>query len=221
MDAKQRERMLKLSSNNVSDAMTALGIKGSTYGVRPVWEGAGRIVGEAITVKMGPDGFTKATRTHLGVLEAMKAGKPGSVVVVDNGGRMDVSCFGGIMGNAAQAAGMSGTVVDGVCRDIDEFVEIGYPVYARGAVVATSRGVTTNYLINGIIQFAGVQVLPGDIVIGDRSGVVIVPQSRFTEVLDKAEALRDQEDAMIREIRAGKDAGAVDEHFDYENMLHK
>lgn len=221
MDQKQRERMMALSSNNVSDAMTALEIKGSTYGVRPIWEGCPKIVGEAITVKMGPAGFSEAATTHLGVLSAMRQGKPGSVVVVDHGGRMDVSAFGGIMANTAQVSGMSGVVVDGVCRDVDEYVEIQFPVYSRGAVVATSRGKTISYLINGMIQFAGVQVLPGDVVIGDRSGVVIVPQSRFEEVLAKAEELKDSEDRMIAEIRAGADAGAVDAKFDYENMLHK
>lgn len=221
MDQKQRERMMALSSNNVSDAMTALEIKGSTYGVRPIWEGCPKIVGEAITVKMGPAGFSEAATTHLGVLSAMRQGKPGSVVVVDHGGRMDVSAFGGIMANTAQVSGMSGVVVDGVCRDVDEYVEIQFPVYSRGAVVATSRGKTISYLINGMIQFAGVQVLPGDVVIGDRSGVVIVPQSQFEEVLAKAEELKDSEDRMIAEIRAGADAGAVDAKFDYENMLHK
>ena len=134
---------------------------------------------------------------------------------------MDVSCFGGIMANTAQVAGMSGVVADGVTRDIDEYVEIKFPVYSRGAVVATSRGKTISYLINGMIQFAGVQVLPGDVVIGDRSGVVIVPQSRFEEVLAKAEELRDNEDRMTAEIRAGADPGAVDHEFNYENMLKK
>lgn len=221
MNQDQRERMMQLSSNNVSDAMTALNIKGSTYGIRPIWEGCPKIVGEAITVKMGPAGFSEAATTHLGVLSAIKAGKPGSVVVIDHGGRMDVSCFGGIMANTAQVAGMSGVVADGVTRDIDEYVSIQFPVYSRGAVVATSRGKTISYLINGMIQFAGVQVLPGDVVIGDRSGVVIVPQNRFDEVLAKAEELRDNEDRMTAEIRAGADPGAVDHKFDYENMLKK
>ncbi len=221
MNQDQRKRMMALSSNNVSDAMTALNIKGSTYGIRPIWEGCPKIVGEAITVKMGPAGFSEASTTHLGVLTAIKQGKPGSVVVIDHGGRMDVSCFGGIMANTAQVAGMSGVVADGVTRDIDEYVDIQFPVYSRGAVVATSRGKTISYLINGMIQFAGVQVLPGDIVIGDRSGVVIIPQSRFEEVLAKAEELRDKEDQMIKEIRAGADPGRVDSKFNYENMLKR
>lgn len=219
MNSDQRKRMMELSSNNVSDALTALGLKGSTFGVRPIWEGCPKIVGEAITVKMGPTGFTEATTTHLGVLNAMRSGKRGSIVVIDHGGRLDVSAFGGIMANTAQVSGMSGVVVDGVTRDIDEYIEIEFPVYSRGAVVATSRGITMAYSINEMVQFAGVQVRPGDIIIGDRSGVVVVPIEEFESVLNKAEELRDKENKMISEIRAGADALSVDEKFNYENML--
>lgn len=219
MNKEQRKRMMALSSNNVSDALTALKLKGSTFGIRPIWEGCPKIVGEAITVKMGPAGFTEGATTHLGLLDAMLSGESGSVIVIDHGGRLDVSAFGGIMANTAQVSGMSGVVVDGVTRDIDEYVDLKFPVYSRGAVVATSRGKTIAYDINGMIQFAGVQVRPGDIVIGDRSGIVIVPHEKFAEVLDKAEELRDIEDSMISEIRAGSDASSVDNKFNYENML--
>lgn len=219
MTQEERTRMMALSTNNVSDALTALGMKGATYGIRPIWEGCPKIVGEAVTLKTGPAGFTERAGSHLALTTALHDAAPGSVVVIDHGGRMDVSCFGGIMANDAQVSGISGTVVDGVCRDIDEYVEIGYPVYSRGAVVATSRGVTVNYVVNEMIQFGGVQVSPGDIVIGDRSGVVIVPRPRFPEVLAKAEELRDLEDAMIAKIRAGADARKVDQDFNYTNML--
>lgn len=221
MTNEQRERLTRLSSNNVSDAMTALKIRGTTRGIRPIWEGCPKICGEAITIKMGPVGVTEAETTHLGVLNAMKAGKPGSVVVVDHGGRTDISAFGGIMGNTAQVYGMSGVVVDGVCRDIDEYVEIKLPMYSRGATVETSRGKTQSYLINQMIQFGGVQVRPGDIVLADRSGVVIVPQERFEEVLAKAEELESNESRMIQEIRSGADPALVDHKFNYENMLKK
>lgn len=219
MTNEQREKMMKLSSNNVSDALTALQLPGSTFGVRPIWEGCPKIVGEAVTVKIGPVGMTEASTTHLGILTAIRQAKPGSVIVVDHGGRMDVSAWGGIMATTAQVSGMAGVVVDGVTRDIDNFVEIGFPVYSRGAVVATSRGKTMAYDINGMVQFANAQVRAGDIVIADRSGVVIVPQERFEDVLCKAEELYEKEEAMVREIRAGKDALELDREFNYENML--
>lgn len=223
MTGEQRARLEGICSNTVSDAMTALKIRnsGSTYGIRPIWEGCPRICGEAITAKIGPEGFAESASTHFGVLQAMQQAKPGSVLVMDHGGRMDVSSFGGIMATTAQINGMAGVVVDGITRDIDCFAEIGFPVYSRGAAVATSRGKTMAYSINRMIQFGGIQVRPGDIVVADRSGVVIIPQERFEEVLELAEELNRQEEEMIKTMRTGADPVEVDQKFNYEQMLNE
>ena len=117
--------------------------------------------------------------------------------------------------------GISGVVIDGACRDLDDCVEIDFPVYARGTVVATARGRIMEEATNVMIQFGGVQVRPGDIVMGDRSGVVIVPQEHIEEVLDKAEALYTKEENMIRDIRNGQSMMDVDTKYNYEKMLNK
>ena len=119
-----RERLLKLSTTNVSDALDALGYKGSTYGVRPMYEGVRKIAGSAVTVKMTAAGETKG-KVHLGI-RAIEAARSSDVVVVDNGGRLDTSCWGGILANGAQLKGVSGVVIDGACRDVDDYVEIGF-----------------------------------------------------------------------------------------------
>jgi regulator of RNase E activity RraA len=98
-------------------------------------------------------------------------------------------------------------------------VEIQFPAYARGTVVATARGRIMEEATNVLIQFAGVQVRPGDIVMGDRSGVVIVPQEKLDEVIEKAELFFGKEEQMIAEIRAGAGMLAVDNKFNYEKML--
>jgi regulator of RNase E activity RraA len=133
-----RSRFERLSTTNVSDALDSLGLKGATYGIRPIWEGARKIVGEAVTVKLIAAGAVKS-KSHLGVL-AIDAAKRGDVIVIDNSGRLDTSCWGGILANGAAYKGVSGVVVDGACRDVDDYVEIEFPVYARGSVVATARG---------------------------------------------------------------------------------
>lgn len=104
MNTTLRERLQKLSTTNVSDALDALGYKGSTYGVRPMYEGVGKIAGSAVTVKMTAAGETKG-KVHLGI-RAIEAAQAGDVVVVDNGGRLDTSCWGGILANGAQMKGM-------------------------------------------------------------------------------------------------------------------
>lgn len=214
-----RERLLKLSSTNIADALDAYGLKGSTYGIRPIWEGAGKIVGEAVTIKIAAAGLTKG-KNHLGV-RAIDIAKSGDVIIIDNCGRLDTSCWGGILANGAKMKGISGVVVDGACRDVDDYVDIKFPVYARGSVVATARGRIMEEATNVMIQFGGVQVRPADIVFGDRSGVVIIPQEKLEEIVVKAEDLYEKEESMIAEIRAGKSMLEVDNKYNYEKMLSK
>lgn len=115
--------------------------------------------------------------------------------------------------------GISGVVIDGACRDLDDCVELNFPVYARGTVVATARGRVQEEATNVMVQFGGVQVRPGDIVMGDKSGVVVVPAEWVDQVLDKAEQLFRKEEGMVAQIRAGKTMIEVDEAFQYERML--
>lgn len=220
MTEQERQRFLKLSSSNVSDALDALGMTGSTYGVRPMWDGCPKIVGEAVTIKLGPTGYVGLQNTHLCV-GAIASAKPGNVIVIDNGGDTVNSSWGGLLANNAKSKGIAGTVVDGVVRDVDDFVESNYPVFARGAVVRTSRGRVTEYEVNGMIQFAGTQVRPGDIVVGDRSGITFVPGECYLKVLEKAEELNSKESSMMEEVAEGKDIREVDKKYDYANLLKK
>lgn len=212
-----RERFSILSTTNVSDAMDALGIHGATYGIRPMWHTMEKVLGPAVTLKMTAAGQTKG-KHHLGV-KAIDAAEPGDVIVVDNGGRIDTSCWGGVLATGAKQKGISGVVIDGACRDLDDCVELNFPVYARGTVVATARGRVQEEATNVMIQFGGVQVRPGDIIMGDKSGVVVVPAEYVKEVLEKAEQLYQKEEGMIAEILAGNSMTEVDTKFNYEKML--
>lgn len=214
---KYHRRFMTLSTTNVADALDALGLKGATFGIRPLWEKAGKIVGRAVTVKIAAAGLTKG-KNHLGV-QAIEAAEAGDVIVIDNGGRLDTSCWGGILANGAKMKGVAAVVVDGATRDLDDCVEVNFPVYARGTVVATARGRIMEEATNVMIQFAGVQVRPGDVVMGDRSGVVVVPQERMDDVLVKAEEMYAKEERMVAEIRAGAGMLAVDDKYQYEKMI--
>lgn len=216
-DSNKRARLMNVSTTNVSDALDALGLKGSTYGIRPIWHGAAKIAGQAVTLKLVASGLTFG-KMHLGV-KAIDVAKPGDVIVIDNSGRLDTSCWGGILANGAKQKGVSGVVIDGTCRDVDEYEDINFPVYSRGAVVATARGRIMEQSTNELIQFGGVQVRPGDIVLADKSGVVIIPAERFDDVLKKAEDLFSKEESMIREVRSGSSMVEVDSKYNYEKML--
>ena len=212
-----RERFETLSTTNISDALDALGLKGATYGIRPMWHMLGRVLGPAVTVRMVTAGKV-SSKNHLGVTAITKA-EAGDVIVIANSGRLDTSCWGGILANAAKMKGISGTIVDGAIRDVDDCIDCGYTVFARSSVVATARGRITEAETNGTIEIAGVQVNPGDIVFGDRSGVVFIPREHLEAVLDKAEELQLKEEAMISAIRNGEPLSDVDSRFGYEQML--
>jgi regulator of RNase E activity RraA len=212
------ERLLKLDTCAVSDGMDRLGLTGATYGVRPMWL-CPKIVGRAVTMKIKPVGLDKP-KQHLGTLP-IDAAQPGDVIVIDNGGRPDTSCWGGLLALAAKTKGISGVVIDGACRDIDESRDVGFPVYARGAVPMTARGRVMQEAYNQEIEFAGVQVHPGDLVIADGSGVVIIPRSKEEEIVREAEAVAATEARMAEGIRQGMSVLEVLEKLGYEQMLDK
>lgn len=108
-----RARFAALSTTNVSDAMDALGIHGATYGIRPMWHTMEKVLGPAVTLKMtaaGPDQgqISSGCAGH-------RRGGAGDVIVVDNGGRIDTSCWGGVLATGASVKGISGVVIDGAC----------------------------------------------------------------------------------------------------------
>jgi 4-hydroxy-4-methyl-2-oxoglutarate aldolase len=191
---------------------------GATYGVRPMWP-CPKIVGRAVTMKIKPVGLDKP-KQHLGTLP-IDAAQPGDVIVIDNGGRPDTSCWGGLLALAAKTKEISGVVIDGACRDIDESRDLGFPVYARGAVPMTARGRVMQEAYNQEIEFAGVQVHPGDLVIADGSGVVIIPRSKEEEIVREAEAVAATEARMAEGIRQGMSVLEVLEKLGYEQMLDK
>ena len=112
-------------------------------------------------------------------------------------------------------------VIDGACRDVDESREVGFPVYARAAVPMTARSRVMEESCNREIEFAGVQVHPGDLVIADGSGIVIIPRAKEEEVVREAEAVTATEARMAEGIREGMSVLEVLERLGYEQMLNK
>ena len=212
------ERLSKLDTCAVSDALDSLSLKGATWGVRPMWQ-CPRIAGRAVTMKLKPAGLEQP-KQHLGTAP-IEAAKAGDIIVIDNGGQLQFSCWGGLLALSAKLKGLSGVVIDGASRDIDEARELEFPVYARGAVPMTARGRVVQESYNQEIQFAGVQCHPGDLVLADGSGVVIVPQAREADVVSAAEAIYAKEQEMAAGIRKGYSGLEMLEKLGYEDMLKK
>jgi 4-hydroxy-4-methyl-2-oxoglutarate aldolase len=211
------ERLKRLDTCAVSDALDRLGLKGAVAGIAPLWP-CPRIAGRAVTVAIKTAESAKP-RYHLGT-RAIEAARAGEVIVVAGGGT-GAAAWGGLLSLAARQKGLSGVVIDGACRDVDASHEAGFPVFARAAVPFTARGRIVEESFNREIDFAGVRVAPGDLVIADGSGVVFVPQAREVEVIEEAEAISRYEAEIAAEIRAGSAIAEVMARRGYETLLEK
>lgn len=212
------EKFYKVSTCMVSDALDKLGLPAGIYGIGPMAE-CEKICGPAITMKIVPYGSKNPTG-HMGS-DPIFVAEPGDVLVYDNGGRLDQNCWGDIVTWSAIQKGIIGTIVDGAVRDMDEVRKIGYPVYARGYTPLTARGRNVQGDYNCQIQIGGVQVNPGDLIMADLNGVVIVPLEKVEEVLEIALDIYERETAMVEEIKAGISFLEVDKKSGYDKFLQK
>jgi len=164
------------------------------------------IVGRAVTslVKPAPpDQATPALSTKHSV-EMIDNAKPGEVGVIVMEGTLDIAAMGNLMATAAKVRGMAGMVLDGAIRDVWDIRRMGLTVYARSKSPATAVGHYATVARNVPVQCAGVTVRPGDIIVADEDGVVVVPQERADEVLKKAQEIDEREKKMYPFIRQHK-----------------
>ena len=217
-DGKYRLRLEKLATTNIADAMDKVGIRGAVIGIRPMYD-CPKITGRAVTIKITAAGAVPS-KYHLGV-RAIDAASAGDVIIIDNRGDLNNNCWGEILSMGAKMKGISGVVVDGAARDIDACKEFEFPVYARGTLPITARGRIMEESFNAVIRVGDVQVSPGDVILADVNGVVIIPAGRIEEVLTAAEAILEKELAMIGELRKGVSMLEVDQKYAYEAMLKK
>ena len=210
------ERLARLDSCAVSDALDKLDIKGTVIGILPLYP-TERIVGRAVTVRLKTKGPGEETTRHL-CTAAVEASDPGDIIVIDHKGRTDVAGWGGILSTAATVKRVAGVIIDGATRDVDEAKGLGLPLFAKAAVPLTARGRIIEDATNEPIEIAGGAVRPGDYIIADNSGVVVVPADRAAEVTPAAEAIVAREAAMARDVLAGKSVVEV-MGTNYEQML--
>ena len=126
-----------------------------------------------------------------------------------------------MLGNSAKIKGLGGVIIDGASRDVDDNEAIDFPIYARSAVPCTARGRIMQESYNCLIQLSGIQVRPGDVIVGDKSGIVVIPLEKFEEVLEAAEQINKKEEDMVNDVKKGSSILEVDKKFNYEKMLNK
>jgi len=178
--------------------MDRLGIAAGCLGLGSVVPGV-KTVGRAFTVKYRVTG--EVERGTVGdFLDDVPAGQ---VIVIDNAGRIDCTVWGDIMTIIADRNGIAGTVIDGVCRDVPKIRELGYPLFSRGRYMMTGKDRVEVDAINSPVSISGRQVRPGDIVMGDDSGVIVIPASRAQDILRIATDIEAVEQQIMRLVEQG------------------
>jgi len=165
----------------------------------------GRIAAVSPKVKMAGPAFTVEVRAgdNLMIHAAMSMAKPGDILVVDGKGDRSCALMGSIMINACKKMNLGGVVLDAALRDIDEVRDLGFPVYCVG----TNPNGPTKFVpgrINWPISCGGISVNPGDLIVGDADGVVVVEREKAESLLGQAAKKVADERARIADIVAGK-----------------
>ena len=165
----------------------------------------GRIAPLSPAMRLAGPAFTIEVRAgdNLMIHAAISMARPGDILVID--GKADRSCalMGSIMINTCKKLGLGGVVIDAAIRDSDELREMGFPVYAVG----TNPNGPTKFVpgrINWPISCGGIAVHPGDLVVGDADGVVVVEREKAASLLELAAQKVADERARIADIQAGR-----------------
>lgn len=213
-------RLEALDTCVVSDAMDSLGLSGILRGIAPVWR-CGRVAGPARTMRLrrlNSGESPPADAPHLGS-RAIDRSDPGDVIVVAHQGRWDSAGWGGLLSAAATAKGVRAVVVDGACRDVEESEELGLAVFALSSTPVSARGRTVEVEVDEPVVVVGRIVRPGDFIVADRSGALVIGRDDVERVAGRAEELAAKEKNMRDALLSGTAAATVMDRR-YETMTN-
>jgi 4-hydroxy-4-methyl-2-oxoglutarate aldolase len=162
--------------------------------IKPMTKGT-RICGPAFTVQCHP-------KDNLMLHKALERAQPGDVIVASVGGYYEAGYWGGLMATSAMGRKLGGLAIDGCVRDSEEMIRMGFPIFCRGCcILGTAKG--TLGLINHPTLFGGAMINPGDIILGDDDGMVVVAQAGCEEVLVKSIERTEAEEKKAVHLKAG------------------
>lgn len=181
-----------LPTATVSDAMGRVGAMDA---------GISRLSGISLVGRAYP--VSTAAGDNSTIHRALNAAPGGAVLVIDAEGHLGRAVWGHVLTVAAQHRGLSGVVIDGAVRDIDDLCELGFPVYARGVCPAgPHKGFVGSY--GDRAQCGGVSVARGDLILGDADGVSVVPASEMEDLLPRVREKIATEEQWMRLIEEGR-----------------
>ncbi|MBI7310130.1 RraA family protein [Pseudomonas aeruginosa] len=205
-----------LDTPAVSDALDRLGLPGQCLDIAPLTDYQGVTVGPAFTVQ-----YVSASTPPGTVGDFIDEVTPGDVVVIANGGRTDCTVWGDIMTQYSLARGIAGTVIDGVCRDVNKALGEEYPLFTRGRFMRTGKDRVEVVAQNQPVSIGGARVCARDIVVADANGVVVVPRERATEVAECARRIEAVEAQIREQIANGKSLKQARAALGYHDLQRK
>lgn len=205
-----------LDTAGVSDAMDKLGLPGQCLGIMPLDNYRQVVVGPAFTVK-----YVAASSPAGSVGDFIDDVAAGDVVVIDNDGRSDCTVWGDIMTQYAGLRQIAGTVIDGVCRDVNKALGEGYPLFTRGRFMRTGKDRVQVEAVGGTVSIGSARVAARDIVVADANGVVVVPRERAAEVAALAQQIETVEAAIRQQLAQGSTLAAARAALGYHTLQRK
>ena len=194
----------------------AYGRKGAlSYAIKPIAKGV-RLCGPAFTVQCHPG-------DNLMLHKALERAQPGDILVTSVGGYYEAGYWGGLMATSAVARGLGGLAIDGCIRDSTEIIKMGFSIFCRGFSI---RGTTKTVLglINHPILFGDVFVRPGDLVLGDDDGMVVVDRNECEAVLEKSIKRIEAEKKKSAQLKAGvssMELNQLDKVFEFLGLVEE
>ncbi len=165
--------------------------------LRPIGRRSFTICGPALTVKvMAID----STVVH----KAIAMAEPGDVLVIDRNGDTKHACWGEMTSLAAKVRGRAATIVDGPATDVIEIETMNYLVFSRGISPITTRSLALSGEINTAVQCGGVSVAPGDIVLADDNGILVIPPDQVASLVEQCEPIAQREPMTRQRLLAGE-----------------
>lgn len=208
-------RLADIPTASISDAMDFLGIEGALHGITPLTYGF-RAAGRAFTVQYAP-----ADEERGSVGDFLDDVPAGSVIVIDNQGRTDVTVWGGIMTEVAAARGISGTVINGVCRDVAASLTQNYPIFSQGRYMRTGKDRVRLVSVGAELVINNIRIAPGAIICADADGAFVVPANVAEKVAELAEGIEATETRIVDTVKAGSTLKEARAQLGYHDLQWK
>jgi 4-hydroxy-4-methyl-2-oxoglutarate aldolase len=209
------ERARRLDTATISDALDRFSIAGQCYRIKPR-SPAFRLAGRAFTLLYGPASNPPGT-----VGDYIDDVPAGSVLVLDNGGRDNCTVWGDILTEIAHRRGIAGTVIDGICRDVALALELNYPLYSKDHWMRTGKDRVQVGATNVAVNIGDARVSPGDLMVGDTDGVLVIPREHEDKVLAAAEEIDAAENRIREAVRGGMRLDEARKQFRYHQLQSK